>query len=111
MKNKPGGENPFAKISAAARGTGAAPAAGPAVATHPPAAHTPPALPDAPPPRRPGRPPGKRSDPGFIQATAYLPAELHHGVKMALLQEREGREFSELVAELLAGWLASRPTA
>jgi hypothetical protein len=29
-------------------------------------------------------------------------------VKLALLQEKEGRELSELVEELLTGWLKSR---
>jgi len=67
-----------------------------------------PAPPGALPSRGPGRPRGKRSDPGFIQATAYIPAELHHAVKLALLQERRGREFSELVAELLAEWVKPR---
>ena len=57
-----------------------------------------------------GRPRGKRSDPGFVQATSYIPAEVHHNVKLALLRERKGREFSELVADLLAEWLATRPT-
>jgi hypothetical protein len=68
-----------------------------------------PAPPVAPPPeRRPGRPRGKRSDPGFVQVTAYIPDDLHHNIKLALLQERKGREFSELVGELLTAWLESR---
>lgn len=75
------------------------------------AAPTPPPSPAPPsgplPERRPGRPRGKRSDPGFVQVTAYIPDDLHHNVKLALLQERKGREFSELVAELLAAWLKS----
>lgn len=63
---------------------------------------------EAPPARRPGRPPGKRSDPGYVQVSAYIPDDLHHNVKLALLQERQGREFSELVGELLTAWLDSR---
>lgn len=63
---------------------------------------------ESPPTRKPGRPPGKRSDPGFVQVTAYIPDDLHHNVKLALLQERKGREFSELVGELLTSWLQSR---
>jgi hypothetical protein len=39
--------------------------------------------------------------------TAYISEDIHHNVKLALLQERKGREFSELVGELLAGWLKS----
>jgi hypothetical protein len=71
--------------------------------------NTPPALPaTGTSTRKPGRPPGKRSDPGFVQVTAYIPADLHHNIKLALLQERRGREFSELVGELLTGWLGSR---
>lgn len=67
-----------------------------------------PAPPEAPAERRPGRPRGKRSDPGYVQVTAYIPDDLHHNIKLALLQERKGREFSELVGELLADWLKSR---
>lgn len=57
-------------------------------------------------PRR-GRPPGKRSDPEFDQVTAYIRRRTHQDVKIALLQEGSGREFSELVEELLANWLRS----
>jgi hypothetical protein len=60
------------------------------------------------PPRR-GRPPGKRSNPTYAQVTAYIPEELHRRVKIALLQEAEGREFSQLVDALLVDWLKSRP--
>lgn len=62
-------------------------------------------------PRR-GRPPGKRSDPGFVQVSAYIADDLYHSVKLSLLKEskgRKGREFSELVSELLSGWLDTRP--
>ena len=52
-----------------------------------------------------GRPSGKRTDPDFAQVTAYIRKATHHGVKLRLLQEGQGREFSELVEELLAGWL------
>lgn len=58
-------------------------------------------------PRR-GRPAGKRSNPDYEQTTAYIRKRTHQGVKIALLQEGEGREFSELVEELLAGWLKAR---
>ena len=59
------------------------------------------------PPRRhgKGRPPGKRSDPDFEQVTAYIRKHTHQGVKIALLQEGKGQEFSELVEGLLARWL------
>jgi hypothetical protein len=55
-----------------------------------------------------GRPPGKRSDPDFEQVTAYIRRHTHQGVKIALLQEGKGQEFSELVEGLLAKWLKSR---
>ncbi len=67
-----------------------------------------PALPEPPPARRPGRPPGKRSDPNFDQVTAYIPHEVNRRVRAALIEDDKGQEFSELVAELLAGWLKSR---
>jgi hypothetical protein len=67
--------------------------------------HPSPAPPEA--PRR-GRPPGKRSDPTYAQVTAYIPEDLHRKVKIALLQEAQGREFSQLVEALLADWLESR---
>lgn len=60
-------------------------------------------------PRRRGRPSGKRSDPDYVGFTTYIRKDTHHDVKVALLQEKEGRELSELVEDLLAGWLKSRP--
>lgn len=59
-------------------------------------------------PRRRGRPSGKRSDPDYVGFTTYIRKDTHHDVKVALLQEKEGRELSELVEDLLAGWLKSR---
>jgi hypothetical protein len=55
--------------------------------------------------RRPGRPNGKRSDTNYTQVTAYLRKDTHQAVKIRLLQEGKGREFSELLQELLDGWL------
>ena len=55
-----------------------------------------------------GRPRGKRSDPDFEQITAYVRKDTHQGTKIALLQEGRGREFSELVEDLLAKWLKAR---
>lgn len=51
-----------------------------------------------------GRPKAKRSDPDFIGFTTYIRKETHKNVKIALLQEGNGRELSELVEELLAKW-------
>ena len=61
-----------------------------------------------PPTARRGRPSGKRSDPSFVQATCYIPEDIHRRVKIALLQEAKGQEFSELVGDLLRDWLDSR---
>lgn len=90
----------FKGILDGAKGRGPAPA--PAVIQAPPPSPAPPE-----PPRR-GRPPGKRSDPTYSQVTAYIPEDLHRKVKIALLQEAEGREFSQLVEALLIDWLGSR---
>lgn len=54
-----------------------------------------------------GRPRGKRSDPNYEQTTAYIRKQTHLGVKIALLKEGKGREYSELVEDLLAEWLKS----
>lgn len=67
----------------------------------------PPLEPPSPAPRK-GRPPGKRSNPAFEQVTAYIPGELYRDVRIRLLQEGKGQEFSELVADLLSAWLAVR---
>lgn len=55
-----------------------------------------------------GRPPGKRSDPDFVQTTAYVRADTYKDIRIALIQEDEEREYSELVEELLSKWLKSR---
>ncbi len=50
---------------------------------------------------------GKRNNKDeFVQASAYLRIETHRLVKSALALE--DKEFSELVEELLAGWLKLR---
>jgi hypothetical protein len=59
------------------------------------------------PTRRVGRPSGKRSDGEHVQVTAYIRRETHLAAKTFLLQEQKGRDFSELVEELLAKWLRS----
>ncbi len=52
-----------------------------------------------------GRPRGKRSDPAFEQVTAYVRKETYLQTKMALLQEGNDRDFSQLVEELLGAYL------
>ena len=63
--------------------------------------------PPSPAPAR-GRPKGKRSNPAYEQVTAYIPGELYRNVRIGLLQDAKGQEFSELVADLLSAWLAGR---
>jgi hypothetical protein len=59
--------------------------------------------------RKRGRPAGKRSNPEYAQVTAYIPRALHDEVKILLIREG-GREFSELVTELLSEWMQKRET-
>lgn len=58
--------------------------------------------------KRGGRPKGKRSDPNYEQVTAYIKKETHQQVKIALLQNGGGQDFSELVDELLVKWLRTQ---
>ena len=46
---------------------------------------------------------GKRLNPEYAQVTAYIPKALHAETKINLIRDGN-REFSELVAELLAAW-------
>lgn len=55
-----------------------------------------------------GRPSGKRSDADFVQVTAYIQKDVHREVKIALLKSGDDKDFSDLVDDLLAGWLKSR---
>ncbi len=52
-----------------------------------------------------GRPAGKRSDPDYEQVTAYIRRDTYRATKIALLQQGNEQEFSELVEELLNEWL------
>lgn len=66
------------------------------------------AISPAEPPRR-GRPPtGKRSNPAYEQVTAYIRRDTNLQTKIALLQEGNTRDFSDLVEELLQTWLRER---
>lgn len=60
--------------------------------------------------KKPGRPPAKRSDPDFVQTSPYIRRETLRKVKMQLLLEGQGREYSELVEELLSKWLKTQIT-
>ncbi len=58
-------------------------------------------------PRR-GRPAAKRSDPDFVGLTTYVRRDTHKRAKIALLQEGNGKELSELVEELIYKWLEKK---
>ncbi|MBE9196093.1 hypothetical protein IQ219_12430 [Synechocystis sp. LEGE 06083] len=51
---------------------------------------------------------GKRSDPDYGQVSAYIRKETYRNVKIALLQEAEKRDFSDLVEALLSEWLSNQ---
>lgn len=55
-----------------------------------------------------GRPAAKRSDPDFVGLTTYVRRDTHTRAKIALLQEGEGKELSELVEDLIYNWLSKR---
>ena len=55
-----------------------------------------------------GRPRGKRSNPDFEQVTAYVRSKTYRQTKIALLQQSELEDFSELVEELLRKWLSTQ---
>ena len=62
------------------------------------------------PPKKRGRPSGKRSNPAYEQTTIYLPRILHAEIKVALIRTGE-QDFSELVEELLVAWLTTHRAA
>jgi hypothetical protein len=55
-----------------------------------------------------GRPKGKRSNPSYEQVTAYIQKETYRQTKMALLQNRDDRDFSQLVEDLLCAYLRTQ---
>jgi len=48
----------------------------------------------------------KSRDPRYVKFTTYVPREMHLRAKMRLVSQ--GRELSDLVAELLDGWLSKQ---
>jgi hypothetical protein len=46
---------------------------------------------------------GKSADPAFVKLTSYIRRDTHLAVKKRLLDE--DREISELVQDLMVGWL------
>ncbi len=55
-----------------------------------------------------GRPRGKRSDPTYRQCCVWIRRETHKTIRELLLRVEPSRDFSELVGELLDGWIDSR---
>jgi len=55
------------------------------------------------------RPLAKRSNPDYTQALAYIPKNLHIKIRQELMDPQYGKkDFSDLVAELLAKWLEDK---
>ena len=68
----------------------------------------PPIVESKPEPVKRGRPLGKRSNPDFEQVTAYVRSQTYRQTKIALLQQDQLEDFSELVEELLTEWLSTQ---
>jgi hypothetical protein len=62
----------------------------------------------SPPPQKRGRPRGKRSNPDYEQVTAYIKKKTYKETKIALLEQEELENFSELVEKLLSEWLSTQ---
>lgn len=48
---------------------------------------------------------GKSSNSDYTQALTYIKKNTHNAVKAALIYDHKKRDLSDLVEELLAGWL------
>ncbi len=48
---------------------------------------------------------GKRSDPNYKTVGVLLPQKAHKKAKIILMDDKQGRDFSDLMTELLEGWL------
>lgn len=55
-----------------------------------------------------GRGVGRRRDPDYMQASAYVPRQLRRQVERALLNDPGERDYSELIEELLGKWLTDQ---
>lgn len=51
---------------------------------------------------------GKRSHPDYRQAPAFIRKETYRDVKIALLSDDNGMDYSDLIQQLLTNWLAER---
>lgn len=59
-------------------------------------------------PVNPGRGVGRRRDPDYMQASAYVPKQLRRQVQHALLNDPGERDYSQLIEELLQKWLTDQ---
>lgn len=48
---------------------------------------------------------GKSSNPDYTQVLTYIRRDTHKAIKKALLDDDQNRDLSDLVEELLAGWV------
>ena len=55
-----------------------------------------------------GRPPGKRSDPGWKPRTILMQITTHRRVSGLLLDQDEGPDLSELIDQLLREWISTK---
>jgi hypothetical protein len=51
---------------------------------------------------------GKRSHPDYTQAPAFVRKDTYKAIKIALLNDDRGLDYSDLVQELLTAWLSDR---
>jgi hypothetical protein len=54
--------------------------------------------------RKPGRPPGKKSDPNFVQISAYITKSTYRATKIRCFEEDQ--ELSIVIQQLLDEWLS-----
>lgn len=55
-----------------------------------------------------GRGVGRRRDPDYMQASAYVPRKLRRQVERVLLNDPSERDYSQLIEELLQKWLTEQ---
>ena len=56
--------------------------------------------------KQPDKPPAKSRDENYLQTGIYIKKETPIAVKKALLDDTKGRDFSDLVEELLSQWIS-----
>jgi hypothetical protein len=53
----------------------------------------------------------KKNDPEYTQTTAYIRAKVYDETRKKLIDEKRKRDYSDLVNDLLAKWLASKKSS